>query len=300
MKSAFVIQARQKEKHVGKAVASALAQTYPCEIVVSDQFSTDNTLAEIHKAIDNSPRGAEHTIKVVKCPINLPFSMEAMNLHFDWAWKQTSPDCEWIHQLSADDYSLPNRVKVCMEAVEHKSCSAIGTTMYFENPETGERSISGYPTETGYVKAGEGLLKLAYGSCIWGFHRDFLDKVSHRMGSHTPDVMMGYLAALDKGAYVIAEPYQVHGCHADIHNMGFGGRLRAAVGEDALCLAELNHMQLMALYDHLAQVASDLHPEGIKEEDWNPLLNMIFGQARGWLGARQVLNMKKIQPWLLT
>ena len=44
MKYAFIIPARDKEKHVRRAMRSAFKQTYAdMQIVVSDQGSTDNT-----------------------------------------------------------------------------------------------------------------------------------------------------------------------------------------------------------------------------------------------------------------
>jgi hypothetical protein len=296
----MVINNRQKGAFVGKAVESALAQTYPCYILVSDQFSTDNSVAEIERAIATAPRGAEHEVSFVHSQVRGAYGMQACNSHFREAWKRTPADCTWIHQLSADDYSLPDRVKVCMEAVEANPCSAVACTMFFEEPgnET-RRSISGFPRESGYVDAGEGLLKLAYGSVITGYSREFLEKMDDG-GANTLDVYYGFMAALDKGFYVVANPQHVHMQHSGGESqMGFQGKMRGAEGNDALRLAELNHFQLLALYDALAVACQRLYPNGIDANHWNALLNMILGQGKGWLEARKVLHANNITPGVL-
>jgi len=302
MKICFLINNRNKAQHVYKAVQGALAQTYPCEILISDQGSTDNSLEVIGKAILECPRGAEHEIRVVSCPIDGPYCMATGNLHMDWCVKQT--DADFILQCSADDYSLENRVKVCMEAIEKNPCSAIATTMFFTEPDVditvGAHSVSGFPTETGYVPAGEGIARLAYGSVIAGYSREFLEKMPHA-GPNTIDVLWGYLAALDKGFYVIAEPHHVHVKHASAENMGFGGKMLAAENDpvESMRVAELNHAQLYRLYHTCALQAVHLHPEGVRMDAWDPLVNMIFGQAQAWLGAREVLSANGITPGTL-
>jgi len=298
MTIAFVINARQKEKFVGRAVQSALEQTVPCEIILSYQESTDNTLqVMIDTAKAFGP--CHHKIKIVKCPIRGAYGMKACNAHFRYAWQQTSDDCDWIYQLSADDYSLPDRVKVCDEAVRKNSCSAVACTMFFENPGAETRqSVSGYPQRTGYVDAAEGLMNLAYGSVITGYSREFLKKMDDG-GANTLDVYYGFLAALDKGFYVVKNEQHVHMQHADAGNMGFQGKMRNASGDESLRLAELNHFQLLALYDHCFIRAGELHPEGIPRPAYDACLNILFGQAKSWLEARKVLHANNIVPGTL-
>jgi len=299
MRAAFVINARQKQDYVARSVRGALEQTYPCEVVLSDQCSTDQTLQIMRDTVD-SFGPTHHTVKIVQCPIDLPFSMEAANRHMDWLWQQTSPECDWIFQASADDYSLPDRVKICMEAVDANPCSAVACTMFFEKPgETNRQSVSGYPRESGYIKAGEGLMRLAYGSTIGGYSREFLAKYAALAGKHTPDVLWGWLAALDKGFYVVSNPQHVHCEVASLTNMGFQGKLRAATGEDALRVAELNHFQLCNLYDRCATLAQEFHPDGVPADDWSAVIQMVLGQTGAWLRAREVLHEHGLTPGVL-
>ena len=300
MRAAFVINGRQKERYIYKAVQGALAQVHPCDVIVSIQDSTDGTLAEAERAVKECTRNAEHTVRIVHCPVKGPYSMGAMNAHFSWASKQVADDAEWIFQSSADDYSLPARVSVCMEAVAKNPCSAVATTMYFEEPDKPNREIvSGYPRETGYVKAGDGLLNLAYGSTIAGYHRSFLEKVAHRAGKVTPDVFFGVAASLAGGFYCIVNPQHVHSNIADPKNTGFQGKMRAASGDESLKLAALNHEQLLNLYFACWEIAQELCQKGIPADDLNALVNMVIGQAKGMTDAREVLRARDIPQCVL-
>jgi len=301
MNAAFIVTARNKAKYAYKAAASALAQTYPCEILLSDQHSDDETLAELMRALDSAPRGAEHKAKVVKCPVEGPYSMRACNEHIMWTVSQVKAD--WIFQCSADDYSLPDRVRVCMKALEeiHFFTSGIATTMFFEKPAPSAepRATSGYPTRTGYVDAGEGLWNMAYGSTIWGYHRKFLEKVGSA-GDSTADVYYGFLAALDQGYYVVCSPQHVHVQHASVENMGFQGKMAGVAegSDDQFRLAELNRFQLLELYYATALKAQELYPKA-DPKHMSALANMIMAQSKGWLDARKELHKRKITPGII-
>lgn len=298
VKPAFVINARNKGSEVGRAVAGALRQTVPCEVVISDQGSTDNTFSEILRAVtENSPN--HHTVKIVECPIRGPSSMLMANLHFEWAWQQTSPDCDWIFQCSADDYSLPQRVEVCLEAIANNPCSSIATTMYFENPaDTKGHQLSGYPSESGYIVPGVGITNLAYGSCIAAYSREFLTKVGSG-GHNTIDVLFGFFAALDKGFYVVANPQHVHVMHADPNNAGFGGRMRSATGDEAFRVLELNNFQLVRLYLACAEGGKRLYPNRMSQDDWNAVMYQVVTLSSHWVASREELHNRKITPGMV-
>jgi hypothetical protein len=296
MKPFFHIMNRNKERFVGRSVAGALAQTVPCDILISDQGSTDKSLVEIQKAIFTAPRGAEHTVRTMQCPIEGPYGMWCANAHTEWGLQFAN--AEWIFHSSADDYSLPDRVKVCMEAVEKNPCSAVACTMFYQTPGEAEpNGVSGF-SESGYVKAGEGLFQLTYGSTIAGYSREFLMKIGSA-GRHTPDVYWGYLAALENGFYVVANPQHVHVNHADAQNTGFQGKLRGATGDELARLNELNHFQLFSLYIAIADRAQQLHPEGVAAEDWIPLMNTCILQAKAWSERRQELHEQGVTPGVL-
>lgn len=298
MKAAFVINARDKQKFVYQAAASALSQTYPCDILLSDQFSKDETYSEMERAVHNAPRGHEkHEVRLLRCPIEGPYSMRTNNKHFDWLWRQT--DADWIFQCSADDYSLPGRVEACMKAVEENDCAVVACHVQFEEPGKGIVGKTGWPTENSYVNAGEGMTRLAYGSTIQGFSRKFLEKVGSSL-DHTMDVYYGFLGALDLGFYCVSEVHHVHVMHSSLDNMGFQGKMRAAPegSEEHARLAELNRFQLLDLYYGIAVKAEEQY-KMMHESDRNSLLNMILAQTAGWLQERKNLHEKGITPGVL-
>lgn len=302
MKPLFIVNNYNKARYVARAVAGALAQTHPCHVVVSDYQSTDNSVAEIERALAKSPRGAEHEVTLLRCDLEPPKSTQrSMNAHLAWILRQV-PDGEWIFQCSSDDYSLPDRVRVCMQAIKEHPCVAVGTTMRFEAPGKPEDgAVSGYPTESGYVSAGLGLHKMAYGSCIWGYKRVWLEKIGLDVPC-TIDVYLGSLASFGEGAYVVANPQHVHFMAEDLDNMGFQGKMRAAEAsgdkETIARINELNRFQLFELY-FLAKIRQQqLYPLAHKA-DQDALINMILAQAAGWYAERANLHAKGITPGVI-
>lgn len=294
MKPCFIINNRNKAADVPKAIMGALGQSMPCEIILSDQHSTDGSLEIMRRTVAQAPKRGGHDVRIVECPIEGPTGMVMSNAHFDWLWRQT--EAEWIFQCSSDDYSLPDRVRLCMEAVDKFPCAAVATTMFFEEPGKEDRSqMSGYPHVSGYVPPGEGISRLAYGSVIAGYHRSFLEKVGSG-GPNTIDVYYGYLAALDRGFYVVANPQHVHVRHAGLDNAGFEGKLRAATGDQAKQLNELNHFQLARVYMQCAVKAQQLYNVAGADEH---IVNMMLGQLQGWLSAREILHANGITPGVI-
>lgn len=305
MKPAFIINNRNKGKFVYRCVAGALSQTWPCEILIADFASTDNSRDEIQRAIKEAPRGSEHEVRYLEKDGPTEASMLAVNRAIKWMVSQTQ--AEWIFQCSSDDYSLPDRVKLCMMTIarlqsEGNDLSGIATTMRFENPERpGEIAVSGYPREDGYVTGGIGLQKLAFGSTIWAYKREFLEKVGLDVPC-TLDVYLGYLAAVDKGYYVIANPQHVHYMALDENNIGFQGKMRAAekAGDyETMCrINELNRFQLFELYLQTAVRSQALYPL-CHQLDREPLTQMLINQAVGWYQERKNMHDKKITPGIL-
>lgn len=305
MKPAFIINNRNKGKYVYRCVAWALAQTVPCEIHIADFASTDNSREQIDKAVAECVRGAEHVVRVSHKDEPTEGNMRSVNRAIQWMVEETQ--AEWVFQCSSDDYSMARRVAVCMKAIaDLKSrgleCSGIATTMRFENPERpGEFAISGYPTESGYVSPGLGLHKMAYGSTIWAYRREFLLKVGLDVPC-TLDVYLGYLAACDKGYYVVADPQHVHFMAHDLENIGFQGKMRAAeIADDKPTIHrinELNRFQLFELYYYTKVRQQALYPMA-HGEDQNALVNMMLHQAVGWYNERVNLHTQKITPGIM-
>src|SRR5437879_218361 len=300
MRPAFLINNRNKAKFVGRCVAGALSQTVPCDIMIADFASEDNSREEIRRAIAKCPRACDHNIYYVEKDEPTEPTMVAVNHAIAWMVEHTA--AEWVFQCSSDDYSLPDRVRVCMNAAKEHDCAGVACTMRFENPERPfEAAVSGYPTEDGYVSAGIGIHKMAYGSTIWAYRREFLQKVGLAVPC-TLDVYLGYLASLDRGYYVVANPQHVHYLAADNQNIGFQGKMRAAelAGDKPTIhrVNELNRFQLFELYLKTAERALALYPLA-HEADRAAITQMLVNQAVGWYTERANLHRQKIAPALL-
>jgi glycosyltransferase involved in cell wall biosynthesis len=59
----LLVIAYRMEATIAEAVRAALAQTHPCEIIVSDDASDDGTLAAARAALAGDPRGARVTLR---------------------------------------------------------------------------------------------------------------------------------------------------------------------------------------------------------------------------------------------
>lgn len=301
MNPAFVINNRNKSKHVYRAIKGALSQTFACDIIIADFASTDNSRAEIERALSECRQEADHKVEYIKVDEPTKSSMAEMNRNLWWLMMEKT-NAEWVFQCSSDDFSLPARVAVCMRAVRDNPCAVVATTQFYEetpNAPVSQRQVSGYPEQTGYVRPGEGLARLAFGSCIAAYSRKFLERVGP-CGPNTPDVYWGYLGALEGGYYVVANPQHVHSNIPDTDNVGFGGKMLAATGDELARLKELNHFQLLRLYFDIMDKVKELRPEGdFPQEDWQPLVQTCLGQSYAWLHRRIELHDKKITPGIM-
>ena len=59
---AFLVTVLNKERGIYQSVMSALSQTCPCDIYISDAGSTDNTPAEIDRALQPPISFPHHTV----------------------------------------------------------------------------------------------------------------------------------------------------------------------------------------------------------------------------------------------
>ena len=298
MKPCFIVHNLNKGKHVYRAVKGALAQTIPCHVLLTDAQSTDNSWEEMNRAVKECPMGAKHEVTILQSPMKGENSFQSCSDHFQWVMTQTQS--EWLIPSTSDDYSLPDRARVCMEAAYQHDCASVATTMYFEKDgETNRQIVSGFPRESGYVPAGIGIRRLAFGSCIAAYRKSFLEKVGG-FGPVTPDVAWGYLAALDRGYYVVANPQHVHVQHEDVNNLGFEGKMKGAKDnpEELARLNELNHFQLFQLFYLTAVKANELYPLA-HQEDKNAIFQCMMDQAVAWYGKRDALHKARITPGIL-
>ena len=114
----FILFAYNQERFIREALESALAQTYsPLEIIVFDDFSTDNTFQIIQRiALEYHGR---HILKVFRNSINLGIGGSVNN-----AIESSKGDL--IVFAAGDDISLPNRTDILFEAWKESGRNAMG------------------------------------------------------------------------------------------------------------------------------------------------------------------------------
>jgi glycosyltransferase involved in cell wall biosynthesis len=110
MKPSFsvVITTFNREKLLKKAVHTALGQTYPCEVIIVDDYSVDGTEAWVEK-IQSEPW--RERVKYIRNPENLGHS-DSINRGVAIA------SGDWIKFLDDDDYLAPNCLERMAEAIE--------------------------------------------------------------------------------------------------------------------------------------------------------------------------------------
>lgn len=297
---AFLVTVLNKERFVYQSVMGALAQTYPCDIYISDAGSTDNTPQEIDRALENKHLCPQHTVTRLQPKLSeVKCGLRILNEHLMWCFNEIHN--EWIFQCSGDDWSLPNRVDACMSALRNHEVSAIGTTQF--HLKEGEKLEGKVPCTAaahlcGYLSPQDGINKLGFGGCIAGYKKSFVLKVGSP-GLATPDIFWGYLASLDEGYFVVPEPHHVHMDAANPDNNGFGGRMMywADKGDENTLaqINELNRFQMFGHYWECALAQERLFPNASMEAK-SAIANAMFAQGIGWYKERLNLHSMGIEP----
>ncbi len=64
---------------------AALSQTHPCDIYISDAGSTDNTPAEIERALEDGRPDQEHTVTILRPALSeVKCGLRILNEHLMW------------------------------------------------------------------------------------------------------------------------------------------------------------------------------------------------------------------------
>lgn len=110
-RAAIVIAVRDMGPHIGAAIASALAQTVPFELVIRDDASRDDTVARAREALAvNVEAGAATAITLLAGGVH-----RGLSLGFALAARATT--ARWIFNFDGDDVSAPERVARTLAAL---------------------------------------------------------------------------------------------------------------------------------------------------------------------------------------
>lgn len=299
------VPVRNKDFFVDQTIKSVFAQTYAgLEIILSDQGSTDNSLAVLRKLAASYT--GPNVVRVLECPDTEPTGLAGFNAHIDWLMGQT--DAELIIIVSADDLCHPDRVRRTAEVYNEFRPAFIGTKMQFLKPNGEIEGVSAFavqnlaPGESRFITAREHIEKLVGGSSSTAFDRAFYEKVGGLHGHTILDVYLPFLATLDRGFYFINEELFAYVRHPKADNAGLGGQLLAAAGNDdeTLLLNELANYQCVSTLYQAGRVAVNVYPkEWAMTDACEALYNNIVNRANDWTNCRDLLNQRKIQPRVL-
>lgn len=292
MKAAFVIPCRNKVKYVARACQSVLDQTYPCEIIFSDQGSTDGSFDIIQRISQGK------NVRVLQCPETNPVGMAGLNAHLHWVVKQT--DADIILVCSADDWNHPQRAEKVVEIFERHNPDYVGTGVDFLTEENGELKsvgITAYQTE-GFVPPKTVIDSLVGGSSSTAFKRDFYMKVGPIPGSVGADTYLPLMAAFCNGFYFLPEVLHCYFKWVDPENTGLEGVMASKTGDGRLQVEELIHYQLASGYQAVAKKAVELNLK-VADEDANAVMKSLVDQCFAWLETRHKLTKWRIPPLAL-
>ena len=303
MKVACLVPVRNKAFFVDQTVKSVLVQSYEgMEILLSDQGSTDNSLAILGKMAEsyNGP----NKVRVMSCPHTEEKGLAGFNIHINWLMGQT--DAELIVIVSADDLCHPDRVKKTVEVYEQYRPAFIGTRIQFLTPDGKLEGVTAWALqnlkadESRFVTAKEHLEGLVGGSSSTTFDREFYEKIGG-LGGHTIlDVYLPFLATFDRGFYFINEDLFAYIRHPDPQNAGLGGQMLAAKGPDEqLLLNELAGYQVVSTLYHAGRIAATVYADkwgNGNHEAGEALYQNIVNRTCDWTNCRNLLNARKLQP----
>lgn len=295
MKVGFYIIARNKRDHVRRSVDSALAQTYqPLTVYLSDQGSTDGTrqILDEYKATYRGP----HTIERIDAPADVPFSMVGLNRHFNFMMDNSDADLMLLQ--SADDYSDPERTAETVKVYERCRPSYIGTRIRVETPDgTGELRTTAFG-RAGFVSGADTLQHRIGGSVTCALDREFWQRVRPITDLQLIDISLPFLAAQDRGFYVMPEVLAAYVEHVGLQNAGLGNQM-LAVRDDEARQRQMHELMVCEVTTGLVGTLQ-LFAEGRftykVPGDELALLRMIVQQAVDWSVARRNLHSAGLPP----
>jgi len=199
-------------------------------------------------------------------------------------------------QLSADDYDLAQRSELTIKAFEEFNPSMVLGSMYYVND--GKQYIGETPhaDEDRWCTLEDMTKNLIGGSTCQAWTREFWNKIKPLTGVGSPDVILPYLAVLDKGAYLLKT--RMH-CYRQVHytaNTGLEGVWNSFPQGDPrrLQIEELMHFQVASGYFTII--------EKMQAAGWRtdatalPLANAILDRAVSWCNTRSRMSFEHIAP----
>lgn len=292
-KYALLLTTRNKVRHTEAAVKSMFMQAGPSiELLLSDSGSNDGTKA-ILDDMAASYKGP-HTVRRLDCPCARSSGMPGLNAHINWAMDQT--DADVVMQLSGDDYDLAQRSELTIAAFEAHSPSMVLGAQYYVNEAMEYQGETPCADEDRWCTVEDMTKNLVGGSTCQAWSREFWNKVKPLEGVGSPDVVLPFLAVLDKGAYLLKTRLHAYRKVSSLQNTGLEGVYSCFLPEDPRRqqIEELMHFQVAA--GHLT-VLRKMEALNLRtDEAAMALAQAILDRAMSWINTRQNMSFAGIPP----
>lgn len=292
MRYCFAVPIRDKAKYLRRTVRAVLQQdSQPLEVIFSDQCSTDGSWEILHDEV--TKYDGPHKVRVLRCPETSLRGMPGLNEHLNWIHNQT--DAEIFISTAADDLPYKARARKTIEAFEKFSPSMVLTGMFTAEPDGSYGGETGFPEEDGWVKVEDVYTKYIGGSTTQAWTRSFYEKINGLQGVGSPDMVLPFLACVDKGAYFIYERLHSYCRVVDENNTGLEGVYAAAKDDnEKLALEELMHFQVLA---GVFTAGTKMQEAGLVTPEANAaIIEQILDRSASWQNTRQKMSLLKIQP----
>jgi len=309
-KVSFIVPCRNKAHFIEKTAKSVLAQTYsPMEIILSDQGSTDDTLA-ILKILADEYKGP-NTVRVLECPDTELRGMAGLNAHLNWLHTQMTGDL--VIMCSADDLNHPDRAKYTVEAWQKYNPSYIGTCVQYLTGKGENKGFTAPARDEGWVDPVENIVNLVGSSASSCWARDLFEKYGPMRGIESQDMLLPFFGTLERGLFYINVPLHIYIEHADENNTGLGGVCRAATlkrenatNDEELMKAleeegaatDCNNWHFTSNYFAMYRRVQEMNIN-ILPELGQAVLQKALDGAAGWCLARDNITLARVQPKLM-
>lgn len=300
LRATVIMPCRDKADHVEDAIRAVLAQTYPCEVIISDQGSNDGTAQVINGLAPTL--FDRHAVRVMSCPFTARRGMAGLNDHLNWITQFVTGDILAVHP--ADDVCDPRWIEKVVEVFDNGSTLATIAAVCVKKghvaPGDTERVYGMMPKASGYVSTKVAIRDAvgAGGQCA--YRTDFWRRHMPLQGIEAFDILFPILATLEPQGqmYYLDLDLMTHVERDDGDTVGMEGQARAATDaahamqiSEAACFSHsLQYLSLLKRINR-AGLGTFLGPDGL-----HALYEKIITFTDHWATQREAMTLMRVPP----
>lgn len=290
----FIVPLRNKAQWVERCVRSILEQTIEdIDVLISDQGSEDGSY-EIVRGLFDTYEGNK-TVRLLRCPYGDLKGMAGLNVHFNFIHEHARGDL--IISCSADDYNHPQRAEKTLEAFARHSPSYIGTRVKFVGD--GQNGEGSFPDRMSrWIAPAECIQHMIGSTASSAWAHDLYEKYKPLRDIESQDMVLPFLALMERGLYYLDETLHTYEWHASLDNTGImGQQLASKTDAERLQLNEVGAFHMVSNWIAIMRrYAEHGFEKRLSAEARQALYDRVMGGAAAWSDARLALTMNRIDP----